>query len=190
MHDFAGASKWLEDTVIFKSLGVILKSHSVHVCSYLYHVDLLPPQCLQLCPAASHTDPLPVPWGPAVSSMPATVPCCITYRPAACTLGTSCLTSAAVCLQLCLLDHTENFAYMHWDEILDICAEYDISLSIGDGLRPGCIAGEADLCTNGTYSRGARSKPIESFFCLQRPSSATKSAILALARVLRPDLET
>ena len=44
-------------------------------------------------------------------------------------------------LQLCLLDHTENFAYTHWDEILDICAEYDISLSIGDGLRPGCIAG-------------------------------------------------
>jgi hypothetical protein len=46
-----------------------------------------------------------------------------------------------VIVQLCLLDHTENFAYMHWDEILDICAEYDISLSIGDGLRPGCIAG-------------------------------------------------
>ena len=45
-------------------------------------------------------------------------------------------------MQLCLLDHTENFAYTHWDEILDICAEYDISLSIGDGLRPGCIAGE------------------------------------------------
>ena len=44
-------------------------------------------------------------------------------------------------LQLCLLEHTENFAYTHWDEILDICAEYDISLSIGDGLRPGCIAG-------------------------------------------------
>jgi phosphomethylpyrimidine synthase len=35
----------------------------------------------------------------------------------------------------------ENFAYTHWDEILDICAAYDISLSIGDGLRPGCIAG-------------------------------------------------
>ena len=44
-------------------------------------------------------------------------------------------------LQLCLLEHTENFAYTHWDEILDICAEYDVSLSIGDGLRPGCIAG-------------------------------------------------
>lgn len=40
-----------------------------------------------------------------------------------------------------MLDHTENFAYVHWDEILDICAEYDVSLSIGDGLRPGCIAG-------------------------------------------------
>ena len=34
------------------------------------------------------------------------------------------------------------------------------------------------------------SEPIESFFRLQRPSSATKSAILALARLLRPDLET
>ena len=48
-------------------------------------------------------------------------------------------------VQLCLLDHTENFAYMHWDQILDICAEYDISLSIGDGLRPGCIAGVLGL---------------------------------------------
>jgi len=38
-----------------------------------------------------------------------------------------------------LLDHSENFAYEHWDEILDICSAYDISLSLGDGLRPGCI---------------------------------------------------
>jgi phosphomethylpyrimidine synthase len=43
--------------------------------------------------------------------------------------------------KLCLLEHKENFAYEHWDEILQICAKYDISLSIGDGLRPGCIAG-------------------------------------------------
>ena len=49
-------------------------------------------------------------------------------------------------VQLCLLDHTENFAFTHWDEILDICAEYDISLSIGDGLRPGCIAGALSRC--------------------------------------------
>jgi thiamine biosynthesis protein ThiC len=48
-------------------------------------------------------------------------------------------------LQLCLLNHTENFAYEHWDDILEICRTYDISLSIGDGLRPGCIAGEAVL---------------------------------------------
>jgi thiamine biosynthesis protein ThiC len=43
--------------------------------------------------------------------------------------------------KLCLLEHRENFAYEHWEDILDICAAYDISLSIGDGLRPGCIAG-------------------------------------------------
>merc|ERR1719401_2029512 len=41
--------------------------------------------------------------------------------------------------KLCLSTHTENFAYEHWDDILDICNKYDISLSIGDGLRPGCI---------------------------------------------------
>jgi len=47
--------------------------------------------------------------------------------------------------KLCLLDHKENFAYEHWDEILDICAEYDISLSIGDGLRPGSCADANDF---------------------------------------------
>ena len=55
-------------------------------------------------------------------------------------------------MQLCLLDHVENFAYTHWDEILDICAEYDISLSIGDGLRPGCIAGALIRCSAVTDS--------------------------------------
>jgi len=47
--------------------------------------------------------------------------------------------------KLCLMDHEENFAYRMWDEILDICAEYDISLSIGDGLRPGSIADANDF---------------------------------------------
>lgn len=51
--------------------------------------------------------------------------------------------SKVLMLQLCLLDHTENFAYEHWDEILEICSHYDIALSIGDGLRPGCIAGDS-----------------------------------------------
>ena len=45
----------------------------------------------------------------------------------------------AIHAQLCLSKHEENFAYTHWDDILDICAANDISLSIGDGLRPGCI---------------------------------------------------
>jgi hypothetical protein len=48
--------------------------------------------------------------------------------------------------KLCLLEHKENFAYEHWDEILEICSKYDISLSIGDGLRPGCIAGGRSHC--------------------------------------------
>eukprot|EP00913_Durusdinium_trenchii_P020624 g19370.t1 len=41
--------------------------------------------------------------------------------------------------KLCISKHEENFAYEHWDDILDICKQYDVSLSIGDGLRPGCI---------------------------------------------------
>jgi phosphomethylpyrimidine synthase len=39
----------------------------------------------------------------------------------------------------CLAHHKENFAYEHWEDILDICNKYDVSLSIGDGLRPGSI---------------------------------------------------
>ncbi|MFI2794488.1 phosphomethylpyrimidine synthase ThiC [Haloferula sp. A504] len=38
----------------------------------------------------------------------------------------------------------ENFLYTHWDEICDICAAYDVSFSIGDGLRPGSIADAND----------------------------------------------
>jgi phosphomethylpyrimidine synthase len=43
-----------------------------------------------------------------------------------------------------LFDHKENFAYEHWDEILEICRAYDITISIGDGLRPGSIADAND----------------------------------------------
>ena len=38
-----------------------------------------------------------------------------------------------------IFHHKENFAYEHWDDILEICAKYDVALSIGDGLRPGSI---------------------------------------------------
>lgn len=39
-----------------------------------------------------------------------------------------------------MINKEENFAYTHWDDILDICRAYDITLSIGDGLRPGTFA--------------------------------------------------
>jgi phosphomethylpyrimidine synthase len=44
----------------------------------------------------------------------------------------------------CLAHHQENFLYMHWDEICEIMAAYDVSFSIGDGLRPGSIADAND----------------------------------------------
>jgi phosphomethylpyrimidine synthase len=44
----------------------------------------------------------------------------------------------------CLAHHRENFCYTHWDEICEIMAAYDVSFSIGDGLRPGSIADAND----------------------------------------------
>ena len=44
----------------------------------------------------------------------------------------------------CLSHHRENFLYTHWDDICEIMAAYDVSFSIGDGLRPGSIADAND----------------------------------------------
>jgi phosphomethylpyrimidine synthase len=44
----------------------------------------------------------------------------------------------------CLSHHKESFLYTHWDEICEIMAAYDVSFSIGDGLRPGCLADAND----------------------------------------------
>lgn len=61
----------------------------------------------------------------------------------------------------CLAHHQENFLYTHWDELCEICASYDITFSIGDGLRPGCIADAndeaqfAELKTQGELTRRA-----------------------------------
>ena len=44
----------------------------------------------------------------------------------------------------CLAHHKENFLYTNWDEICEILAAYDVSFSIGDGLRPGSIADAND----------------------------------------------
>ncbi|WP_261389207.1 phosphomethylpyrimidine synthase ThiC [Ferrimonas balearica] len=44
----------------------------------------------------------------------------------------------------CLYHHKENFLYEHFDEICQICAQYDVSLSLGDGMRPGAIVDAND----------------------------------------------
>jgi phosphomethylpyrimidine synthase len=61
----------------------------------------------------------------------------------------------------CLAHHQESFLYTHWDEICEIMAAYDISFSIGDGLRPGSIADAndeaqfAELYTQGELTQRA-----------------------------------
>ncbi len=44
----------------------------------------------------------------------------------------------------CLSHHTESFLYTHFIEICQICAQYDVALSLGDGMRPGSIADAND----------------------------------------------
>jgi phosphomethylpyrimidine synthase len=44
----------------------------------------------------------------------------------------------------CLAHHKENFIYEHFDELCEILAAYDVSISLGDGLRPGSIADAND----------------------------------------------
>ncbi len=40
----------------------------------------------------------------------------------------------------------ENPFYEYYDEILDICEEYDVTISLGDACRPGCLADATDVC--------------------------------------------
>jgi phosphomethylpyrimidine synthase len=44
----------------------------------------------------------------------------------------------------CLSHHKENFLYTHFEEICEIMKAYDVAFSLGDGLRPGCIADAND----------------------------------------------
>ena len=44
----------------------------------------------------------------------------------------------------CLAHHRENFLYEHFDDICEIMKAYDITFSLGDGLRPGCLADAND----------------------------------------------
>ncbi len=43
-----------------------------------------------------------------------------------------------------LHNEKENPLYEHYDAILDICEKYDVTISLGDGLRPGCLADATD----------------------------------------------
>ena len=49
----------------------------------------------------------------------------------------------------CLAHHQENFLYTHFNEICEIMKAYDVSFSLGDGLRPGCIADSNDAAQFG-----------------------------------------
>ena len=44
----------------------------------------------------------------------------------------------------CLAHHEENFLYTHFREMCELMAQYDVTFSLGDGLRPGCIADAND----------------------------------------------
>jgi phosphomethylpyrimidine synthase len=44
----------------------------------------------------------------------------------------------------CLAHHQENFLYSHFEDICEIMKAYDVSFSLGDGLRPGCLADAND----------------------------------------------
>lgn len=44
----------------------------------------------------------------------------------------------------CVAHHKQNFLYTHFDEICEIFKKYDVSFSLGDGLRPGCLADASD----------------------------------------------
>jgi len=44
----------------------------------------------------------------------------------------------------CLAHHAENFLYTHFEDICEIMKAYDVTFSLGDGLRPGCLADAND----------------------------------------------
>ncbi len=50
----------------------------------------------------------------------------------------------AIMAKWCLAHHQENFLYTHFEDICEIMKAYDVTFSLGDGLRPGCIADAND----------------------------------------------
>ncbi|HYC54841.1 MAG TPA: phosphomethylpyrimidine synthase ThiC [Candidatus Binatia bacterium] len=50
----------------------------------------------------------------------------------------------SIMAQWCLAHHRESFLYTRFEEICEVMKKYDVSFSLGDGLRPGCIADAND----------------------------------------------
>jgi len=50
----------------------------------------------------------------------------------------------SIMAQWMIENHKQNPYYTHWDKVLEICAKYDVTISAGDGLRPGCLADASD----------------------------------------------
>ena len=71
--------------------------------------------------------------------------------------------------QWCMAHQKESFLYEHFDDICDLCAQYDVALSLGDGLRPGAIydandrAQFAELDTMGELVQRAWAKNVQAF---------------------------
>ncbi|MCR4620071.1 MAG: phosphomethylpyrimidine synthase ThiC [Paludibacteraceae bacterium] len=69
----------------------------------------------------------------------------------------------------CLVKDRESFLYEHFDDICDILAQYDVAVSLGDGLRPGCThdandkAQFAELDTMGELVERAWEKNVQAF---------------------------
>ncbi|MFE2750922.1 phosphomethylpyrimidine synthase ThiC [Actinosynnema sp. NPDC059335] len=67
----------------------------------------------------------------------------------------------------CLAHHKESFLYTHFEELCDILRAYDVTFSLGDGLRPGSIADAndeaqfAELRTLGELTHVARAKDVQ-----------------------------
>ncbi|MFA7000648.1 MAG: phosphomethylpyrimidine synthase ThiC [Candidatus Omnitrophota bacterium] len=50
----------------------------------------------------------------------------------------------AILAQWCLRHGKQNFLYTEFDRLLEICKKYDVAISLGDGMRPGCLADASD----------------------------------------------
>jgi phosphomethylpyrimidine synthase len=55
----------------------------------------------------------------------------------------------AIMAEWMMENECENPLYTRWDEVLDILAEHDVTVSLGDGLRPGCLADASDAAQFG-----------------------------------------